>query len=131
VSSDSIALQPESGGGPFATPAKRGMRVDVSRGPGDPRRGAAFGALTGLLAGVLVGYVAGEDCGAESFVCFDRSETVPGFALGGMVGGAVVGALMSTGERWERARMPAAPREARFGPAGRGLGVRIALQAGR
>ena len=106
VSADSIVLQVEGSGKSFATPSVRGMRVDVSRGRGDPRRGAGFGALTGLVAGLLVGYAAGEDCGPQSFVCFDRSETVPAFALGGMVAGAVLGALMNAGERWERARLP-------------------------
>lgn len=76
--------------------------VWVSRGRKPRARGAGFGFLGGLLVGGLVGYGAGEDCGGDDFICFDRSDTTPVFALVGGLLGAGIGALAGGGENWVR-----------------------------
>ena len=61
-------------------------------------RSTLKGTAIGASAGAVAGAVAGEDCNRHrSFICFDRSATIPiGAALGAIPGaatGAIIGAF--------------------------------------
>jgi uncharacterized protein YcfJ len=76
--------------------------VWVIRGRKSRRGSAAVGFVAGLVIGGVAGYAAGDDCGSDDFICIDRSETAPIFALLGAALGAGVGAIAGGGEKWVR-----------------------------
>ena len=72
----------------------------VSRGQRSRSGAAGLGLLFGGVAGGGLGYAAGDDCDADAFVCFDRSDTALAGALAGGLLGALVAATLGGGERW-------------------------------
>ena len=130
ASPDSIVLRLERSGERYAMASDRLRRVDVSRGRGDVRRGAAIGMLVGGLAGGAIGFAAGDDCDADAFICFDRSETTPVGLFFGAILGAGLGALTNMGERWEPAALPARTSALRLLPVSRGIEVRLSWEWG-
>ena len=82
------------------------MELWVSRGTRSRGSSAGRGFLFGTLAGGGLGYAVGEDCGGDSFVCFDRSDTALGGALAGGVVGTLLGAAFGGGEHWKRVPLP-------------------------
>jgi hypothetical protein len=130
ASADSIVLRLERSGERYAMASERLRRVDVSRGRGDVGGGAVIGALVGGLAGGAIGFAAGDDCDANAFICFDRSETIPVGLFFGAILGAGLGALTNMGERWEPAALPARATALRLLPTSRGIEVRWSWELG-
>lgn len=85
-------------------------RLDVSRGRHGRGRGALRGALIGLAVFGTLSYVTTSGCApAEDFCILDRREVA---IYNGVIGaslGAIIGALVRPGERWERMRDGPAP----------------------
>ena len=95
-------------------------RLDTSIGK---RKNVGQGAAIGLGVGLLAGVVAAKDC--EGDFIFSEGEcrgmAVTGLGLLGVIGGAIVGALVST-ERWKE--VDSGPRLALTLPK-RGIGAQV------
>ena len=85
----------------FHIEQSRVMELWVSRGQRSRSSAAGVGLIFGGIAGGGVGYALGEDCNADGFVCFDRSDTSLAGALAGGVLGGTLGAVVGGGDRWK------------------------------
>ena len=135
VASDAEAVTLQTAKGDLRRiPRAELRRLDVSRRPG--RRGR--GALIGLAAGAVGGYIWAASTNPDgctrseyNFCFFDgplftdeQSGAMGAVALGAL--GAVVGALVAPGERWER--VPDSAVRVSVAPARRGATVLVSLR---
>jgi hypothetical protein len=107
--------------------------LEVSEQRSRKGHGAVIGALVGVGVAVAVGIVEGESCSVRSTgsslfnICFSRTETALLTGILTVPLGALVGAVVSPGEKWRLAD------PARFslgvgpGPGG-GVAARVALR---
>jgi len=91
-------------GSTVAIPWVAVARVEHSVGRRSRWRGAGLGFLIGGGVGASVGFVDGIGCDSTKSFCVGgpAAAAIGGLVLGG-AGGAVVGALIRPGERWEEA----------------------------
>ncbi len=136
VASDAEALTLQTAKGDLRRVPRADLRhLDVSRKPS--RRGR--GALIGLAAGAVGGYIwaasTNPDGGCEpepyAFCIFggplftdEQSGAMGAVALGGI--GAIVGALVAPGEKWER--VPDSAVRVSLAPVRGGAAVRVSLR---
>lgn len=99
-----ISVRGDSALSDVIVPLAQVERLEVSY----RNRGASArnGGLIGLLIGGVVGYAAGSDCSAESFICFDHTDTAMMGASAGAGLGLIVGYLAGGQERWRETTMP-------------------------
>ena len=88
----------------FATSRIQRFEVRTGRNRG---AGAKLGAVVGLGVGLILGLAAGDDCSAEDFICFDRSETAAGGSMIGFSLGLGIGLMVGRGDRWTAEPLPA------------------------
>ena len=101
--SDTLVILPEGNGSALTFYRSDLRKIEVSQG-----KGKSY-ALIGLAGGVAVGAGVGLAlCSAENCEGATGPVTALTAGLGGLVG-LVVGALLSSGERWEEAEFPAPP----------------------
>jgi hypothetical protein len=94
---------------------------------GGKKRGLWLGLLSGAAIGAVAGYAAGDDCGRESFVCFDRPTTAASGAILFGVLGTAIGAIVAPGEKWEATTADRLQLDVGPGPGG-GVGARLTLR---
>ena len=124
-----------------AIPRDAVARFEISRKNSRKGTGAGIGALTGAGFGAAIGFAAGEECGAPdasstglwpsrrlSILCFSRGESAAGVGLAGAVLGAIVGAIVAPGEKWETANPDSLKVSVTPLPGGRGgVGLMLSL----
>jgi hypothetical protein len=74
---------------------------EVSVRPGRKRMGAGIGALAGVLAAVAIGASEGGGCAPDAWICFSETETAGLVGVLTIPAGALIGALVAPGEKWE------------------------------
>ena len=99
-----ISVRGDSAASDVIVPLAQVERLEMSY----RNRGASArnGGLIGLLVGGVLGYAAGSDCTAESFICFDHTDTAMMGASAGAGLGLIVGYLAGGQERWRETTMP-------------------------
>lgn len=127
VESTALLLRRDGREAPDRIPLDSVTSIERQVRRGGKKRGLALGLLAGAAVGAVAGYAAGDDCGRETFVCFDRPTTAASGAIVFGVLGMAIGAIVAPGERWEsttaeRLRVDLGPRP------GGGFGARLTLR---
>jgi len=99
-----ISVRNDSTSSDVIVPLAQVERLEVSHR--DRGASARNGGLIGILIGGVLGYAAGSDCKAESFVCFDHTDTAMMGASAGAGLGLLLGYLAGGQERWRETTMP-------------------------
>ena len=99
-----ISVRNDSTSSNVIVPLARVERLEVSHR--DRGGSARTGGLIGIVVGGVIGYAAGDDCSAESFICFDHTDTAMMGASAGAGLGLLIGYLAGGQERWRETTMP-------------------------
>lgn len=99
-----ISVRSDSTSSDVIVPLAQVERLEVSHV--DRGASARNGGLIGILIGGVIGYAAGGDCTAESFICFDHTDTAMMGASAGAGLGLLLGYLAGGQERWRETTMP-------------------------
>lgn len=99
-----ISVRNDSTSSDVIVPLAQVERLEVSHV--DRGASARTGGLIGIVIGGVIGYAAGGDCSAESFVCFDHTDTAMMGASAGAGLGLLLGYLAGGQERWRETTMP-------------------------
>jgi hypothetical protein len=122
VSDSALLVRLERYGGDISIPRSAVLRLEVSRGTS---RG--WSALRGALLGSVIGGVAGYYAGNDNGYWVDRrgAAVLGGFA--GAAGGALVGLVVGSFERWRDTAVPLGLSVVPTGEGSLSVGGRIAF----
>jgi hypothetical protein len=110
----------------FVVPRAQVTRVEVSQARSKKGKGALIGAAAGLAVGVGLGLATGDTNCSGRWLCFNQEETSAIWSILTVPTGALVGALVAHGERWETVD-PSRLHVAVVPVRGRGAQIRFAL----